>query len=327
MNWQTPVFFVPDYDSSGIPICSAKDVVLHAIYLVDGGGGILVQTKDHNLLFDIGGCHSGVAPQAEASPVITYLTSLGLTTIDLLVITHPHPDHVGYGYGGIGEFLKHFTVSKIWSTGAPYPLWYNNAAYTGDVDLALEEYYGTLFPDGYTSGALGVVPGITGDCVLDYHEPRNIATPEVHSYGDLTVNVLHPAQNLTSASLNNDSIVCQLLWGDVKILLVGDLEAAGNTALLNGNAVEILPSDLLQIGHHGVINCITENFINAVNPQYAFVQPHNGPDATVKALFSTKGIPIYDTKVNRADIVFRSDGTSVGALNPAKRFNWQMPTM
>lgn len=75
------------------------------IYFLDVGqaDSILITNNNHNMLIDAGNNEDG-------PKIVTYLESLGITTLDYVVGTHPHEDHIG----GLDDVIKNFSVKEIY---------------------------------------------------------------------------------------------------------------------------------------------------------------------------------------------------------------------
>jgi competence protein ComEC len=69
--------------------------------------------------------------------------------------------------------------------------------------------------------------------------------------------------------LNNNSVVLRLTWGGVSFLLPGDLEEAGEEALLGGG--EDLRSTVLKVAHHGSAYATGDPLLAAVHPAVAVI--------------------------------------------------------
>jgi competence protein ComEC len=69
--------------------------------------------------------------------------------------------------------------------------------------------------------------------------------------------------------LNNNSVVLRLTWGEVSFLLPGDLEKAGEEALLDEG--EDLRSTVLKVAHHGSAYGTGEPLLAAVQPAVAVI--------------------------------------------------------
>lgn len=81
--------------------------------------------------------------------------------------------------------------------------------------------------------------------------------------------VLHPAAG-AAGSDNDRSCVLRIDAGSHGMLLVGDLEAAGEAALL-ARGGEVLAADVLLVGHHGSRTSTSAAFLAAVDPAQALI--------------------------------------------------------
>lgn len=70
---------------------------------VGQGDSILVQQGSKNMLIDTG-------TNASTSSLMAYLKSLNLKKIDVLVLTHPHEDHIG----GADAVIKAFNIGTLY---------------------------------------------------------------------------------------------------------------------------------------------------------------------------------------------------------------------
>lgn len=92
--------------------------------------------------------------------------------------------------------------------------------------------------------------------------------------GDITCDVLWPPAS--GNILDNDaSLVLRCAVGGVHLLLVGDLEAAGEQRLLA--AKQPLSADILQVGHHGSRTSTSWAFLKAVSPRVALIPTGMAP--------------------------------------------------
>jgi competence protein ComEC len=76
---------------------------------VGQGDSILLQFNGKNVLIDGGTQEMG--PRVE-----TYLRNQGVSSLDLLVSTHPHEDHIG----GLVTILRDFPVKQVLDSGQPH---------------------------------------------------------------------------------------------------------------------------------------------------------------------------------------------------------------
>jgi competence protein ComEC len=104
------------------------------------------------------------------------------------------------------------------------------------------------------------------------------------------VEILWPPRE-AGGSDNDASLVVRITLGGVRILVTGDLESAGESALV-GRGTD-LRAEVLQLGHHGSRSSSTIEFLRAVDPvvtlaptgtRPVFAYPHPEVFRRVRAL-------------------------------------------
>ncbi len=165
-------------------ISPSGQLVAHFID-VGQGDAILLKGSDFTILIDAGR-HTG-------NEVVPYLRSAGVTSVDLLIGTHPHADHIGQ----FPQVLKEFTVKEVWLDGNVH----TSQTFERAIDAVL------------ASNA-------------KYHEPR---TGETKRIGSAFIEVVHP--NRLTGSLNDDSVSIRLRFGDIYFLFTGDAEVSAENAM------------------------------------------------------------------------------------------------
>lgn len=79
---------------------------------------------------------------------------------------------------------------------------------------------------------------------------------------------------ISKNAINNNSLVCKLVYKDFSMLFTGDIEEVAEKAILSEygrTGANILNSTILKVAHHGSKTSSTLEFINAVNPKYALI--------------------------------------------------------
>ena len=77
------------------------------VHYIDVGQGeaAFLAGPDFAVLIDAG--------DLDGTEVLDYLKALGVETIDLFVVTHPHADHIGQA----AQVMRSFTVREVWMSG------------------------------------------------------------------------------------------------------------------------------------------------------------------------------------------------------------------
>jgi len=228
--------------------------------LVEGPGG-------ESFLLDGGGNLEG-RPDVGAMLVAPVLWEKRIMSLNRVVLSHPHPDHMG----GIPFILRAFRITDgIWDNG----------------HRPNEPRYLEFLK---TARALG-------------WQPRALCSGETWSMGSVRVEVLHPpcsGLSLKSKSLaseaNNRSVVLRLVMGEVSVLLPGDVEAEGERSLLERGG---LASTALLAPHHGSRTSSTEAFLRKVMPRLAVFSAKAGQGGLVhpeiRERYKDLGVELFHT--------------------------------
>src|SRR3989338_2179543 len=201
--------------------------------------------------------------------------------IDLMVLTHPHDDHVT----GLNDVLKRYQVKKVLYTGATH----NAPNYL--VWLRL---------------------------VRDKKVPLTIIDKEqtIDLGQGVRLEILYPNQSLagqTLADLNQSSIVARLAYGRNKFLLTGDAGEEAEKKLIDSGAD--LKADVLKVGHHGSEYSTTLGFLEKIKPALAVIEvgrdnQFRHPNLRIIKRLERGGARIYRTDEN-GTIHLISDGKKI----------------
>lgn len=103
----------------------------------------------------------------------------------------------------------------------------------------------------------------------------NTGTSKLEIEKNLYIDVLWPNNSklISENALNNNSIVCKLIYRNFSILFTGDIEAIAERKILEEykENLEILSSTILKVGHHGSKTSSTQEFLNIVKPKIALI--------------------------------------------------------
>ncbi|MCL2398250.1 MAG: MBL fold metallo-hydrolase [Defluviitaleaceae bacterium] len=246
-----------------------------SIHFIDVGQGdsILIQSADHAVLIDAG-------PSSAAQNIINHLEYVGVSTIDFVVATHPHADHIGSMPG----ILDRFDVREVWM-----PDRYHTTA-TFD-----------RFLDAIERNGLQYTAVMAGDIL---------------SAGDIQMTVVAPNSS-GHGGLNDYSISLHMQFGQTSFLFTGDMEAISEVEVLE--AGWNIQSTVLEVSHHGSRTSTTEAFLDAVNPEIAVISVgagnrYNHPHREVMDRLYERGIQVLRTD-ELGTIILVTNGETVYRYN------------
>jgi competence protein ComEC len=163
------------------------------------------------------------------------LWNKGLTTVDVLLLTHPDADHTG----GAAFLIENFEVGRI------------------------------LLPVLTDAGRFSPVLHVAAEneCAV----ARTASGDELPGFRDVRIEVLNPPSNRPYEYLsdNDTSVVIRITYGDTNLLLTGD---AGKKAFrhMEGTGQEVA-SEVLKAPHHGLKSGFNETFLKAANPEVVVI--------------------------------------------------------
>ena len=171
--------------------------------------------------------------------VSNYIKSEGIASLDYVVATHPHEDHIG----GMSVILNDFPIAHFIDSGYPYTSkTYENMLTTID------------------SKNIPFTTVKRGD--------------KIDFASGIVVEVLNPGNSYFTDDLNQNSVVLKVTDGDVSFLLMGDAGIEAENAIINdGYNVD---ADILKVGHHGSRTASGSSFINAVSPVVSVIEVGEG---------------------------------------------------
>ena len=241
---------------------------------------------DHIILIDTGGelerpGTTSNAERAGARIVLGYLRRTGIQAIDLMLITHPHGDHVG----GAAPIINAIPVGMIFDSG--------------------QTYSGRAYRDAMAAAGSHHVPVVLARRGMQW------------ASGDgVTLEVLAPSMPFladTGDDVNENSIVVMLRADGFRELFMGDAGEASEARLLAAGID--LHADAVKVGHHGSRYASTTGFVAAVHPQIAVISVgrHNTfghpAEATIEAWHDTGADILRTDQCGAISLVDRSPTT------------------
>ncbi|WP_321417169.1 lamin tail domain-containing protein [uncultured Methanomethylovorans sp.] len=205
------------------------------VHFIDVGQGdsILVEYAGKTMLIDAGEKNMG-------STVSSYLKQQGVSSLDNVVATHPHADHIG----GLITILNGYPVSNFIDSGVPH------TSQTYEDMLTTIDSKNIPFHVAQRGENIDFAPGVT-------------------------IQVLNPGKE-QSEDLNEDSVVLKITDNDVSFLLMGDAGLEAESSIMSeGYDVN---ADILKVGHHASTSGSGPKFISAVSPDISVIEVGAGND-------------------------------------------------
>ncbi|KAL0222004.1 hypothetical protein RCL1_001858 [Eukaryota sp. TZLM3-RCL] len=228
------------------------------ITIIDCGQGdaILISGPDFCILYDTG--------RWQASDIVPYLSSQNITSLDLLVGSHVHADHIGQ-HTNVLNALK---VNEVWMPGT---------------STTTQTFLRTL-RSILISGT-------------KYREPR---AGQVYAFANnLILHVLNPPS--LNENIHPACIVIKVVWGDFSIILTGDVETVTESAIVNRGYD--LKSTVLKLSHHGSSTSTSESFLRAVDPELAVysassTNQYGHPHSVVIDRLRSYNVSVFGTNIH-----------------------------
>lgn len=136
---------------------------------------------------------------------------------------------------------------------------------------------------------------------------------------DLYFEVLWPdtSQIITENLINNNALMCKLIYKNFSMLFTGDIEEKAEKVLVSKyKGTDILKSSVLKVAHHGSSSSSSQDFLNLVQPQIALIGVGKNnlfghPNTNVLSRLQDCGAKIYRTDENGEIVLTVKNGKSV----------------
>ena len=224
---------LPTQQEATIPNQNVEgELVVHMIDVGQADCFLLIQDGE-TALVDCGTRSTG-------KDAVEYIKELGITTLDYVIGTHPHDDHMG----GMYDVITNFEVGKV---------------------IIPDSSDGEITANWY----LKLMDELkTGEYNVQYPEQGDIYKLE-----DATMQVL-AAEKDVNGNTNNYSIVMKVSFGQMDMIMTGDAETEIEEIILE-SGVDI-DAEILKLGHHGSDTSSSQEFLDAITPEYGLISSKVG---------------------------------------------------
>ena len=264
---------------------------IHFIDVGQGDSTLIITPQNKKILVDGGGSENSSFNVGEKT-LLPYLLNKQISCIDYMIISHFDTDHVGGLLFVLQNMkVKNVIVAKQVQSSENMEMFYK---------IVKEKKINTL-----------VVK--KGD--------KLIIEKDLHFL------ILSPDENnfIPSNPLNNNSIVCKLIYKNFSMLFTGDIEQEAEEQILKlyQDNLSTLLSTVLKVAHHGSRTSTTEQFLHAVNPKIALIgvgknNSFGHPSTEILHLLQLNSIEVYRTDLCGEISVFAS---SSGIVNIKKHLS------
>ena len=218
-----------------------------AVIELPGGGAWLVDAGGLPFAPDTGGDVAAARRLAESpgrDAVARTLLHRGVRRLELVILTHAHPDHVG----GLAAVARAVDIDELW-LARPHP------------DAPLPPALAALLDDLRARGTRVVHPP-AGTILRRAGVALTVLAPEPDGGA---------VADVPGRSTNDNSIALGVEFGGRRLLLLGDLEEEGEEELLARHGAGALAADLVKVGHHGSRTSSTPALVAATRARHAVI--------------------------------------------------------
>jgi len=199
---------------------------------------------------------------ADSTFIVNQLQNLEINRLDVVIGTHPHEDHIG----GLDAVINNFDIGTIYM-----PKVSSNTKTFEDVLTAIQ-----------TKGLYVTTPISGTTFTLGDDVQCLILAPNSENYDDT----------------NSYSIVLKVTFNNKSIIFTGDAESDSEQEILaKGYEVK---ADVLKVGHHGSTSSTSDEFLQAVSPEYAVISvatdnSYGHPHQETLDKLNADGVIVYRT--------------------------------
>ncbi|ADO74138.1 ComEC/Rec2 family competence protein [Stigmatella aurantiaca] len=267
-----------------VPVPTGNPLTVYFFDVGQGDAALVVSPAGKTVLIDGG--------PPEAGPrLVSRLRQLVHAPLDLVLLTHPHLDHLG----SMRDAIQAVGAKRFMDPGFDHP----SAAYRDLLEFVGQEVgqVMTASPNPQTPHTFLTI-GLGEGVQLTLYWPRH---------------PLEPFLKDTRSDANSNSIVARLSYGKTSFLFTGDAEPDTEQALLQKKV--LLSSTVLKVAHHGGRHASTAPFLAAVKPQTAVIScgannEYGHPNPEVLERLKDVGTRLFRTD-QQGEIKAVSNGTTV----------------
>lgn len=250
----------------------SADNIMYVHYInVGQGDSILIQVNNKNMLIDSG-------PKTHKKKLIKFLNSLNISSLDYVIATHPHDDHIG----NMSTILHTYKVNSFYA-----PKVYSNTKLFEQMIDSLKSKNLKINTIKRGCNSIDLGKGV----YIDVFSPLND----------------------TYDNENNYSPIMKISFGKTSFLFTGDAEKEIESSIISLN--DNINADVLKAGHHGSSTSTSDSFLTAVSPKYTIISVgknnmYGHPSKDIIEKLNKRNIYTLRTD-KKNNITFISDGNEL----------------
>lgn len=213
--------------------------------------------------------------KSSSSIIYSFLKSHDVNYLDYIIASHPDADHVG----GLAGALNYASVGTAYCT--------------------VQEFDSEPFND------------FTKYLKLQDREITVPTSGDVFYLGSAKVTIVYPQEGEIEG--DNTSIALRIEYGQTSFFFAGDCESQDEAVIIQSGYS--LKSNVLKVAHHGSRYSSTNEFLNAIQPDYAVISvggdnQYGHPTNEVLSDLQDRGVTLFRTDI-QGTVHCISDGRSI----------------
>lgn len=262
------------------------DLRITVLDVGQGSSALLEMPGGHTVLIDGGGFSDNTYFDMGERVVAPFLWQKKIKTIDTMILSHPHSDHMN----GLIYIAEHFKIKRVWANGE------------------------TSSTYGYRK-----FKEVTEKKKID--RPVFESMKRKETICGVTLEILYP-ENAFLAKRNtdrwrdkdNNSLVVKAGFASTAVLFPGDIGEMAEMDMVSIKGSS-LKSDILLCPHHGSNTSSSGSFLDTIDPEYVIIscgwQNRFGfPHPEVMERYEVRGCKVYRTDHHGA-VEVRMDGEDI----------------
>lgn len=245
---------------AGLVLGSGEPETSLTFLSVGQGDCAVFRHKGSTILFDAGPANEHV--DAGARLVVPALRRLGVTRIDLVILSHPDSDHVG----GLPALCRRVRVGKV----------------------AISSAFQSK-PE---------VKKLVANCGLKAGQVLWTSGRQTARIGEFRMEMYSPTGYVESD--NDASIVCRITDGRASCLFMGDMSSTGEDGLIHEKAT--WNAQILKVSHHGSRFSTDDAWLSTVKPEYAVISVGRNNNYGHPSTDVLRRLNLHQTAILRTDL-------------------------